>query len=287
MDAGLVSSTWRRHLRFRVRGLILIVLLVGGWLGWIVRSARIQREAVEAILQASGHVDYDWEPKDGKAVLRGSPWAQKWLIDRVEIEYFGRIRGITLLDATRSSVAPVTHFPGLERLTLGGKSFCDADLTPRQELTQLSALRAHVAPAPVCDVGGLSRLTNLRYLALVRSGITDEGLVHLERMTKLRFLLIPENQAVTDAGVAHLSEPTKLRYVDLSGNNLTDAALAQLSRLPDLSYLDLRDTKVTDAGLVQLKGLIHLSTLLIRGTKVTASGARALERALPQLTVER
>ena len=32
-----VSRPWRRFLRFSVRGMIVAVLLVSGWLGWIVR----------------------------------------------------------------------------------------------------------------------------------------------------------------------------------------------------------------------------------------------------------
>jgi internalin A len=40
-----------------VRGLILLVLVVGVWLGWIIRSARIQREAVAAIQRAGGTGD--------------------------------------------------------------------------------------------------------------------------------------------------------------------------------------------------------------------------------------
>ena len=36
-------------LLFSLRGLAVIVLMVGCWLGWIVRSARIQREAVAMI----------------------------------------------------------------------------------------------------------------------------------------------------------------------------------------------------------------------------------------------
>ena len=41
-----VARPWRRFLRFSVRGLIVLVLVIGGWFGWVVRSARIQREAV-------------------------------------------------------------------------------------------------------------------------------------------------------------------------------------------------------------------------------------------------
>ena len=61
-----VSRPWRRFLSFSVRGLIVIVLVVGAGLGWIVRSARIQRDAVTAIKNAGGWVEYDselWQKK--------------------------------------------------------------------------------------------------------------------------------------------------------------------------------------------------------------------------------
>ena len=39
MYNGSLSLPWRRYLRFSsVRVLIVAVLLIGGWLGWIVRS---------------------------------------------------------------------------------------------------------------------------------------------------------------------------------------------------------------------------------------------------------
>ena len=37
-QAKPVSRPWRRFLRFSVRGMIVVVLVIGGWLGWIVRS---------------------------------------------------------------------------------------------------------------------------------------------------------------------------------------------------------------------------------------------------------
>jgi hypothetical protein len=41
-DPKTISRPWRRYLRFSVRGLIVLVLLIGAGLGWTVRSARIQ-----------------------------------------------------------------------------------------------------------------------------------------------------------------------------------------------------------------------------------------------------
>jgi hypothetical protein len=61
VSAVPVSRSWRRFLRFSVRGMIVVVLVSGGWLGWIVRSARIQREAVAGIRNAKSRVSSDWE----------------------------------------------------------------------------------------------------------------------------------------------------------------------------------------------------------------------------------
>ena len=65
ISAVPVGRPWRRFLRVSVRGLIVLVLVTCAWLGWIVRSARIQREAVAAITETGGEVNYNWEWKDG------------------------------------------------------------------------------------------------------------------------------------------------------------------------------------------------------------------------------
>jgi hypothetical protein len=79
MSAVPISRPWRRFVRFSVRGMIVVVLLVGGWLGWIVRCARIQREAVAAITKSGGLVDYNWEwenqvPVPGDGLGRPGGW---------------------------------------------------------------------------------------------------------------------------------------------------------------------------------------------------------------------
>ncbi len=58
-QAKPVSRPWRRFLRFSVRGMIVLVIVIAGCLGWIVRSARIQRQAVAAIRKMNGQVGYE------------------------------------------------------------------------------------------------------------------------------------------------------------------------------------------------------------------------------------
>jgi hypothetical protein len=48
------THRWRKFLRFSVRGLIVLVLVIGAALGWFVRGARTQRDAVAAIERAGG-----------------------------------------------------------------------------------------------------------------------------------------------------------------------------------------------------------------------------------------
>src|SRR5690348_13168049 len=45
----------------RIGMLMLAILVVGGWLGWICDRARVQREAVAAIERAGGQVWFDWQ----------------------------------------------------------------------------------------------------------------------------------------------------------------------------------------------------------------------------------
>ncbi len=81
-----VSRPRRRFLRFSVRGLIVLVLVIGAWLGWMVRSARIQREAVAAIENAGGEVLYDREWTDAGLVhLSKLPSLSELYIDDAQI----------------------------------------------------------------------------------------------------------------------------------------------------------------------------------------------------------
>ncbi len=79
------SRAWPRYLRFSVRGMIFLVLIVGGWLGWFIRSIRIERDAVAAITRTGGYVNFDWEWKKGDPIPdtnRRSRLSQ-WLTDNV------------------------------------------------------------------------------------------------------------------------------------------------------------------------------------------------------------
>ena len=107
MSAVPVARPWRRFLRFSVRWLIVLVLVIGAGLSWLVRSARIQREAVAAIEKAGGEVHFDWERKNGTVVPGGKLWEPARFVKLLGVDYFGHVTYVTF--ATRGQLAKPTR----------------------------------------------------------------------------------------------------------------------------------------------------------------------------------
>jgi hypothetical protein len=200
------TGSWRRPFRFSVRALVVVVLLIGAGLGWIVRQAHVQRDAVAAIMSAGGSVEYDWEWSDGKFVPRGKPPAPRWLLALVGVDYFGHVTSVGLNsssstdDRATSFVAPLTQ---LQSLYLRGSSFGDAGLMNLKGLARLSVLdirETHVTDAGLATLKGLTSLSELHLSGTL---VTDVGLANLKGLKKLYLLHVPGNK-VTDVGVNEL-----------------------------------------------------------------------------------
>jgi Leucine Rich repeat len=209
----------RQWIRISLRGLLVLVLIIGAGLGWIVNGARIQREAVAAIRRDGGLVVYDWQefpfgPSDGK------PGAPKWLVDRLGVDYFGRAKSVSLGQAgSPSAIRNIGRLSHVERLVLHGPFVTDAGL-------------AH-----------LKGLIMLCYLAIGDRYETSDGTIVLQGAAR-----------VSDAGMPNLKGLTKLTFLDLNGTKVSDAGLANLAGMTKLESLALADTRVTDGGLVHLEG---------------------------------
>jgi hypothetical protein len=265
-SAGPVPHPWRRFLRVSVRGLIVFVVVFGAGLGWIVRSAHIQRDAVAAIKKAGGHVVYSWEWDHGNAILGGRPWAPSWLVESIGVDFFGHVTVV---------------------YCIGSSSPTDTILAEVGRLNQLQRLSvSNTSVITEAERGDLNRLANLSILSLEGTQFTDAGLAHLKGLTNLSTLWIGSHK-VTDAGLVQLKGLTNLSDLSLHCTQVTDAGLVHLKGLTNLSVLGLSSTQVTDAGLVHLKGLPNLSVLWLNGTQVTDAGVDELKQSLPSLKISR
>jgi hypothetical protein len=128
-------------------------------------------------------------------------------------------------------------------------------------------------------------------LHLQNTGVTDAGLRHLWKLTKLRHLMIrnyPERirpgivvppSPITDAGLVHLKGLNHLWTLNLNNLPITDVGLEAINDLPELMALYLSRTKVQGHGLAKMKSLARLSTLYLDGSGMTEDGLKALSGA--------
>ena len=178
---------WWSYLRFSVRGLIVLVLLVGGILGWMVNQAHVQRDAVAAIRRANGQVEYDLNPNR-------SPWWLRWLADRLGIDYVSHVTLVILVGvgpdgpSTGAELDQVVHLKQIEQLELWGSSVSDDRLADLEGLTRLRTLCLHMTRVGDKGLANLKGLPALRVLWLNRSAVTDAGLAHLKDRTDLEAL---------------------------------------------------------------------------------------------------
>jgi hypothetical protein len=154
-----VSRRWTRHARLSVRELMIVVLIIGGSLGWIVRGAQTQCAAVAAIRQAGGSVRYDSGWTENSAPEPREPWAPDWLVNLIGIDYFAHVYFVSFYST--GSDAELVHVGRLSRLVT------------------LVILNTKVTDAGLAHLRGLSRLSALY---LDRSQITDAGLEYLDRL---------------------------------------------------------------------------------------------------------
>ena len=193
-----------------------LVLLLAAWLGWTIHRARVQGDAVAAIEQAGGRVEYDGVRPDRYTFRIHddiAPPGPRWLHAYVGRDFFVTATAVWLT-ADRPTDALLSYVGRLERLEelfLGS----DATITDGQ-------------------LKYLASLTRLKRLDLDRTNITDAGLEHLAGLSRLEFLKL-RNTAVTNAGLKQLAGLTRLRTLYLNDTPVTRDGVEALRRtLPQL-----------------------------------------------------
>ena len=121
---------------------------------------------------------------------------------------------------------------------------------------------SNIGPAPLEKIGRLSSLTRL-YLQDRQA--TDDGLVHVGRLTQLKTFFAWNAIEVTDQGVAHLANLKKLEDVLLTKSKITDESLKVFGAMPKLKYLTLQFSRLSDEGILHLKNLTELESLWVCG----------------------
>ena len=190
------------------------------------------------------------------------------------LRWLGRLRGLRHLDLHRIpglTDEGIAHLSGLARME---SFFC----TSRR-----------ITDSSMAVFGGWGE--SLLQVRLSSERITDAGMAHMARCTRLSNMFIP--RGVTWRGVAELRGKPLTTIVmnwgsDGGNRNIDDEALEQLvplwQRTPTLTGLDLGMTAITDDGLRLLQRLKQLEWIYVGDNEgVTEEGVAALEAALPKV----
>ena len=225
----------RRFLRYSLRTMLVVVLVLSVWLGYMANQAAKQRRAVE-VLEAmepwgAVHYDYKYDASD----LRMVPTSK----DRHEPEFLGMSLGaiwprpVLWVDLrgnwvnNKDLAQVVTAFPQVEYLSLHGASINDD------------------------GVRGIASLRRLRFLILSDTQISDIGLCHIPN-GNLEYLAL-DSTRVTDQGMVEIRRLGGLKRIDLDYTEISDAGISHLAHLPDLDVITISGTNVTLEGAQQLR----------------------------------
>jgi hypothetical protein len=257
---------------------MVLVLVVGAGLGWFIRRAAVQRDAVKAIVAANGKVRYDFQQNVGSPRPGGTSPGPKWLVGLIGVDFFADVTSVSIPGPQSDAVlAHVGRLRRLERLDARATRVTDAGLAQLGGLSELRMLSCSGTPgltdAGLAQLSGLGRLESLSIEG--PTSIEGPGLAHLAGLNRLRFLAI---HIESEAGLASLSRLIGLRRLFINMPKVTDAALAQLSRVTWLEELAFGGETGSDAGMAHLTSLTNLDTLQVYGPWFTDNGlARVLE----------
>ena len=126
--------------------------------------------------------------------------------------------------------------------------------------------------------------SDVEIIALNQDPDADARMVNVKSLTQIQYLDLARTN-VSDDGLSNLDGLTKIKTLYLHDTRITDAGLIHLHRLAALRMLYLTNTSVTDAGVESLKGLTQLKQLDLSGTRVTVAGMNALQKALPNCQI--
>jgi hypothetical protein len=195
-----------------------------------------------------------------KLSISGSPFSVAGLellspLSRLDHIYIGEGR-----DLDAAAFAAIARLQGLRKLSMGGGSFGNENLSPLAALTNLEELS----------------FDNHRNKV---NGTFGKYLVDLPRLADLS-----PGEDITDNGIASIAKLVRLRVLFLEGPFITDAGLRQictLRELPNLIRLSIRVPRFTDAGAAILPSCRRLSAFTEVRSSMTAAGRRMLRTTMP------
>jgi hypothetical protein len=160
----------RRWFQFSLRTLMIFTAIAAvacGWLGRKIEQKRREREAIAAIRNLGGVVNYDYQRGAGPRPswrLRGEPSGSAWLRKLLGENFFSEIEFVGLAPrpettdaALNAAFESLKGMPRLQFLYLTGTKINDDRLENLNPLTQLQGLELHKTKVSEAEIEKLQK----------------------------------------------------------------------------------------------------------------------------------
>lgn len=257
----------RRWLRFSLRGLLVLILLLALPLGWLAQQIRrSQRETSFAaqVREAGGEARFDYNaagptyspsPPKGHWLLRAAfgknLFSYLCLVDLSQVadpnpfaDGLGRMSQVDTLILPAGPLSDelidgVAALPNLWSLTLDGSAVTPEEIRRLIASKSIGALQLGGAAAADEILEELRHDDHLPQLTILSGPTTDRGMQAISEIDSLYFLDIQQTPAVTDEGFPYLAKPPNLTVLRIEGTQITEKCVDALANMPKLERLEI------------------------------------------------
>ncbi len=273
MGSGPHSNQVRRWL-----GLLALVVIVfflarvGGWFVARRSTVAIQRQVMQLVNELDGHYYYDYQ-----LLQADSP--EENLADRDNKTVRKHPLAAVFGDDWFHDVFYVTfaQFNGVpkDRQVAIRSDIGDEQIARLMQLTQLKWLALSGTAVTDQAFEQISALPYLQRLWLGRTQVTDRALQSLVNCETLTHLAI-EGTAISDAGLARIAPLPRLKFLSLGSPYISADGLSRLKQTNTLEELHLDRLPVNERALQAIENITRLRVLSLRMTPVTDAGIERL-----------
>jgi len=298
------TPTPRQKFRLTLRGMFVLITVLGCVMGWVVMMVNNYRQEWKAVDYLNKEYDAStgpsvWETGNGQLpVLDVSqlPWRihsphrvvsiRNQTLDDAFWRALANVKQLEALGLTdcelKTTGDEFSRFGSLKHLTIVNTPLASHDIQAIGSHKDLESLDLDMVPDGAKRIAPyLKAMRNLTQLRLRDSTISASVLREICQVRSLLYLDL-ENATVDWSEVHLLANLDHLEALNLRQSNIADDDLAVLAALPNLKTLSLSETNITDQGIANLVHCHALKHLRIDGTQITDESMQHVAR-LPRL----
>jgi Leucine-rich repeat (LRR) protein len=296
---ALLRHLWprRKWLQISLRTFLLAIVALAIWLAWLTDRARRQERLVNKVIAfGGGDVLFTHEVgADGKRTDANAVPSPPWLRQLVGDHYFFTLHSVYSNGLDDDDLKELANFPSVELLQLGQRH-TDRGMQHIVGLKNLRTIDIESHGLTDESLTYFAQLPKLQTLAVTGARISDDGLMPLSAATNLKYLGLMDT-CVTQAGVNRLKQslpdlqigpdrfPSAEEEAEIVGQLVRRGARLGADRGGYVQSVKFIGAQFVDDDLEPLGGLLKLKHLFLLETRISRSAIMELLAKHPELRV--